>query len=109
MIDLSPAMIECLALASVSGSLVAAGGGYWVSGASSADQRADLVHGRNRGNWPKYTSTRSVYACEARGWLEPEHTALARHKNPRRITPSGRAIVESHRAVLDNVARRVPA
>ncbi len=90
----SSQMLACLRLTAQTGQLVALGGGYWVSGAASESQRDDLVRGQNRSNWPEFVGTRTVYACEARGWIRRAHTLVSEHRDPRSLTEAGRHTLE---------------
>jgi hypothetical protein len=90
----SSQMLACLRLTAQTGQLVALGGGYWVSGAAGESQREDLVRGQNRDNWPDFVGTRTVYACEARGWIRRAHVLNAEHRDARSLTEAGRHILE---------------
>ena len=82
----TPKQRLALELASECGTIVSAGGGYWVSGATSeADRQACY---RGAGTIPN-VPTVTVYACERAGWLVRLISALPRHSCPRRITVEG--------------------
>jgi hypothetical protein len=87
----TPSQRLALELASISGTIVSAGGGYWVSGATSeADRQACY---RGAGTVPN-VPTVTVYACESKGWLVKMASALPHHSCPRRITTDGLNVLE---------------
>jgi hypothetical protein len=91
-----PTSAQRLALRLASdGQLIAIRGGFWVSSATSPDQRFDLINGINRNNHPLYVGTTTVYACQRAGWLRDAHTVLPRHLRPQNLTDAGRAALES--------------
>lgn len=88
--DASPAMIACLQLAAVTGTIVSARGGYWVSGDTTEQQRAELASGvRTTAGPVPHVGTRTVYTCEGRGWLA--RGAGPAHRAPRTLTDDGRS------------------
>ena len=78
----TPSQRRALELASISGIIVSAGGGYWVSGATSESDRQACYRGA--GTVPN-VPTVTVYACERAGWLVKVASALPHHSCPRRI------------------------
>ena len=88
----TPAQHRALELASISGTIVSAGGGYWVSGATSESDRQACYRGA--GTVPN-VPTVTVYACERAGWLVKVTSALPHHQCPRRITLKGLNALEN--------------
>ena len=89
----TPKQRLALELASECGTIVSAGGGYWVSGMTSEAARQACYRGA--GTIPN-VPTVTVYACERAGWLVKmvfgggqSTTALPHHSCPRRITVEG--------------------
>jgi hypothetical protein len=76
-----------LELASECGTIVSAGGGYWVSGMTSEAARQACY--RDAGT-VRNVPTVTVYACERAGWLvKQKGSALPHHSCPREITFEG--------------------
>lgn len=82
----TPSQRRALELASISGTIVSAGGGYWVSGATSESDRQACYRGT--GTVPN-VPTVTVYACERAGWLVKVASTLPHHSCSRRITTDG--------------------
>jgi hypothetical protein len=87
-------MRTALRLAAASGLLIPIRGGYWVSGSTSQFAQDALSLGRTEGR-PEYVGTRTVYACDARGYFERCANDGRLHKDARKLTEAGRAALES--------------
>jgi hypothetical protein len=85
---ISKAARECLEIAAITGTIVAAGGGYWVSSQTTEPQRRELVKGLRTSSTPiPNVGTRTIYACEALGLLRRGDGQ--RHKTQRTLTEQG--------------------
>jgi hypothetical protein len=82
----TPKQRLALELASECGTIVSAGGGYWVSGATSEADRQACYRGAGT---VRNVPTVTVYACERAGWLVKMASALPHYSCPRRITVEG--------------------
>ena len=82
-----------LAAHSTTGTVAAAGGGYWVRGDTSLLDRQAIFSGLLKAPW---VPTTTVYACERAGWFERCHDPTAHyHKDTRRITDAGRTALDT--------------
>jgi hypothetical protein len=91
-IKISKAAKKCLEITAITGTIVAAGGGYWVSSQTTEQQRHELVQGlRTSSGLVPHVGARTVYSCEALGLLKREDGW--QHKAPRTLTESGRVVL----------------
>jgi hypothetical protein len=110
----TPQQLKALTLAAVDGRLVPVGGGYWMSGASSREDRESVRNGFY--NTAEHISTATVYACQVRGWLSRTHEARNSYLDPRKITSDGRETLAVHAAagaasevLEDGLAAKLPS